>query len=84
MKVLDFGLQRPTGPILGAVAGILLVSLRLDYPGMNLAEVYSTGMEMSMWSFSGQYDFEVFELHHLLVPTRRSVEYWTGALTALG
>ena len=34
---------------------------------MNLAEVYSTGLEMSMWSSSGQYDFEVFELHYLLV-----------------
>ena len=35
---------------------------------MNLAEVFSTCLEMSMWSFSGQYDFEVSELHHLLLP----------------
>ena len=31
LKVLDFGLQRPTGPSSGAVACILLVSSRLDY-----------------------------------------------------
>ena len=37
LKVLDFGLQRPTGPSSGAVA------CRLDCPGMScLAEVCAT------------------------------------------
>ena len=39
LKVLDFGLQMPTGPSSGVVACILLVSSRLDCPGMSLAEV---------------------------------------------
>ena len=51
--VMDFRLQRPTGPSSGAVACILLVSSRLDCPGMSLAEVCATCLEMSMWSFSG-------------------------------
>ena len=42
MKVLDFGLQRPTGPSSGIVTSILLVSPGLDCPGVNLAEVCST------------------------------------------
>ena len=33
-----FGLQMPTGPSSGVVACILLVSSRLDFPGMSLAE----------------------------------------------
>ena len=53
LKVLDFGLQMPTGPSSGVVACILLVSSRLDCPGMSLAEVCATCLEMSMWSFSG-------------------------------
>ena len=53
LKVLDFGLQMPTGPSSGVVAGILLVSSRLDCPGISLAEVCATCLEMSMWSFSG-------------------------------
>ena len=53
LKVLDFGLQRPTGPSSGAGAYILLVSSRLDCPGMSLAEVCATCLDMSMWSFSG-------------------------------
>ena len=53
LKVLDFGLQRPTGPSSGVVACILLVSTRFDCPGMSLAEVCATCLEMSMWSFSG-------------------------------
>ena len=53
LKVLDFGLQMPTGPSSGAVACILLVSSRLDCPGMSLAEVCATCLDMSMWSFSG-------------------------------
>ena len=52
LKVLDFGLQRPTGPSSGAVACKLLVSSILDCPGMSLAEVCATCLEMSMWSFS--------------------------------
>ena len=32
----------PTGPSSGVVASILLVSSRLDYPGMCLAEVCAT------------------------------------------
>ena len=39
LKVLDFGLQMPTGPNSGVVACILLVSSRLDCLGMSLAEV---------------------------------------------
>ena len=50
LKVPDFGLQRPTGPSSGAVAYILLVSSRLDCPGMSLAEVCATCLEESMWS----------------------------------
>ena len=53
LKVLEFGLQMPTGPRPGVVACILLVSSRLDCPGMSLAEVCATCLEMSMWSFSG-------------------------------
>ena len=53
LKVLDSGLQMPTGPSSGVVACILLVSSRLDCPGMSLAEVCATCLEMSMWSFSG-------------------------------
>ena len=53
LKVLDFGLQMPTGPSSEVVACILLVSSRLDCPGMSLAEVCATCLDMSMWSFSG-------------------------------
>ena len=53
LKVLDFGLQMPTGSSSGVVACILLVSSRLECPGMSLAEVCATCLEMSMWSFSG-------------------------------
>ena len=54
LKVLDFRLQMPTGHSSGAVACILLVSSRLDCPGMSLAEIFcATCLEMSMWSFSG-------------------------------
>ena len=53
LKLLDFGLQMPTGPSTGAVAYMLLVSSRLDCPGMSLAEVCANCLEMSMWSFSG-------------------------------
>ena len=42
-----------TGPSTGAVACILLVSSRLDCPGLSLAEVCAYRLEMSMWSFSG-------------------------------
>ena len=38
LKVLDFGLQMPTGPSSGVVAFILLVSSRLDCPGISSAE----------------------------------------------
>ena len=37
---------------------MLLVSSRLDCPGMSVTEVCATCMEVSMWSFNGQYDFE--------------------------
>ena len=40
----------PTGPSSGVVACILLVSSRLDCPGMSLAEVCATFLEMSMRS----------------------------------
>ena len=53
LKVLDFGLQMPTGHSSGIVACILLVSSRFDCPGISLAEVCATCLEMSMWSFSG-------------------------------
>ena len=53
LKVLDFGLQMPTGPSSRVVACILLVSSRLDCPGISLAELCATCLEMSMWSFSG-------------------------------
>ena len=53
LKVQDFGLQMPTGPSSGVVACMVLVSLRLDSPGISLAEVCATCLEMSMWSFSG-------------------------------
>ena len=43
----------PTGPSSGVVACILLVSSRLDCPGMSFAEVCANCLEMSMWSFSG-------------------------------
>ena len=52
LKVLDFGLQMPTAPSSGVVACILLVSSRLDCPGIRLAELCATCLEMSMWSFS--------------------------------
>ena len=39
LKVLDFGLQKPTGPSSGVVESILLVSPGLDCPGVSLAEV---------------------------------------------
>ena len=50
LKVLDFGLQMPTGPSSGVVACTLLVSSKLDCP---VAEICATCLEMSMWSFSG-------------------------------
>ena len=53
LKVLDFGLQMPTGPSSGVVACILLVSSKLDCPRISLAEVCATCLELSMWSFSG-------------------------------
>ena len=51
--LLDFGLQKPPGPSTGAVACLLLVSSRLDCPGLSFAEVCAYCLEMSMWSFSG-------------------------------
>ena len=53
LKVLDFGLQMPTGPSSGVVACKLLVSSRLDCPEMSLTEICATYLEVSMWSFSG-------------------------------
>ena len=52
LEVMDFGLQMPTRPSSGVVVGILLVSPGLECPGMSLAEVCATCLEMSMWSFS--------------------------------
>ena len=49
----------PTGPSSGTVACILLVSSRLDCPGMSLAEVCGTCLEMSMWVIQWWCDFEV-------------------------
>ena len=65
LKVLDFGLQMPTGPSSGVVACILLVSSRLDCPGISLAdislaEVCATSLEMSMLSFSGGMTLKCF------------------------
>ena len=45
LKVLDFELQRPTGPSSGVVASILLVS-----PGVSLAEVCATCQRCPLWS----------------------------------
>ena len=45
LKVLDFGLQRPTGPSSGVVVSILLVS-----PGLSLAEVSATCLRCHLWS----------------------------------
>ena len=42
LMVLDFGLQKPTGPSSGVVASILLVYPGLDCSGVNLAEVCAT------------------------------------------
>ena len=35
------------------ICSILLVSSRLDCPGISLADVCATCLEMSMWSFGG-------------------------------
>ena len=48
LKVLDFGLQRPTGHSSGVVACILLVSSRLDCPGITLAEVCATSGDVDV------------------------------------
>ena len=50
LKVLYFGLQRPTGPSSGAVACIVSVFSRLDCPGISLADVCATCLEVLMWS----------------------------------
>ena len=42
LKELDFGLQKPTGPSLGVVPSILLVSPGLHCLGVSLAEVCAT------------------------------------------
>ena len=42
LKELDFGLQKRTGPSLGVVASIVLVSPGLDCPGVSLAKVCTT------------------------------------------
>ena len=49
LKVLDFGLQMPTGHSSGVVACILWSPQ--DWTAQ--AEVCATCLEMSMWSFSG-------------------------------
>ena len=43
----------PTGASAGVVVCIFLVSSRLDCPGISLAEVCATCLEISMVSFSG-------------------------------
>ena len=53
LKVLDFGLKKPTGPSSGVVASIVLVSPGLDCPGVSLAEVCVYLSEVSLvvaWS----------------------------------
>ena len=48
LKVLDFEIQMPTGPSSGVVVCIFF----LDTPGISLAELCATCLEMSMWSHS--------------------------------
>ena len=49
LKGLDFGLQKRTGPSLGVVASIVLVSKGLDCPGMSLVEVCATCLRCHLW-----------------------------------
>ena len=49
LKELDFGLQKRTGPSLGVVASIVLVSPGLDCPGVSLAEVCATCLRYHLW-----------------------------------
>ena len=42
LKVLDFGLQIPTGPSSGVVASFLFVSPKLDCSEVSLVEVCAT------------------------------------------
>ena len=51
LKELDFGLQKRTGPSLGVVASMVLVS-GLDFPGVSLAEVCATCPEIDFLRFS--------------------------------
>ena len=49
LKELDIGLQKRTGPSLGVVASIVLVSLGLECPGVSLAEVCATCLRCHLW-----------------------------------
>ena len=83
LKVLNFGLQMPTGPSSGVVACILLVSSRLDCPGMSLAEVCATCLEMSMWSVIQWWcDFEVLQLKIIFLSFSKNInKYYTSLLS---
>ena len=58
LKELDFGLQKRTGPSLGVVASIVLISPGLDCPGVSLAEVCATCLRCHLCSL-------VFEVQYL-------------------
>ena len=49
LKELDCGLQKRTGPSSGVLASIVYVSLGLDCPGVNLAEVCATCLRCHLW-----------------------------------
>ena len=69
LKVLVFGLQMPTGPSSGVVACILLVSSRLDCPGMSLAEVCASKILMertSSWNVMVRRSFKYHWLIELI------------------
>ena len=54
LKVLDFGLQRPTEPSSGVVASILLVFPGLDCLEVSLAEVCATSPRLCRLVFDVQ------------------------------
>ena len=49
LKELDFRFQKRTGPSLGVVASIVLVSPGLDCLGVSLAEVCATCLRCHLW-----------------------------------
>ena len=53
LKERDFVLQRPTGPSFRSSSLYTFGLLKIGLPGMSLAEICATCLDMSMWSFSG-------------------------------